>query len=55
VAALIAGARTDRGIAGALGVAESTAERHVANIFNKPGVRSWAQVAAWHERQRAGV
>jgi DNA-binding NarL/FixJ family response regulator len=28
-------------------IAEPTAERHVANIFNKLGVHSRAQVAAW--------
>jgi non-specific serine/threonine protein kinase len=55
VAGLIADGKTNREIAEALVIAEPTAERHVANIFNKLGVHSRAQVAAWHERRGAGV
>jgi len=47
VAGLIAQGRSNREIAEELTVSESTAERHVANIFNKLGYRSRAQVAAW--------
>src|SRR5205807_906112 len=47
VASLIADGKTNREIAEALVIAEPTAERHVANIFTKLGVRSRAQVAAW--------
>jgi non-specific serine/threonine protein kinase len=47
VAALIAHGFTNRQIAIELIVAESTTERHVANIMNKLGVNARAQVAAW--------
>jgi non-specific serine/threonine protein kinase len=47
VARLIAEGRTNREIAASLVIAEPTAERHVANIFNKLGVHSRAEVAAW--------
>jgi DNA-binding CsgD family transcriptional regulator len=55
VAALIAGGNSNREIAEALVVAEATAERHVANILNKLGFHSRAQVAAWQVQQDAGV
>jgi ATP/maltotriose-dependent transcriptional regulator MalT len=55
VAGLIAAGHTNRQIAAALVIAEPTAERHVANIFNKLGVHSRAEVAAWHERQQTRV
>ena len=47
VARLIGRGRTNREIAAALVIAEPTAERHVANIFNRLGVHSRAEVAAW--------
>ena len=47
VAALIAAGSANRQIAEKLAIAETTAERHVANIFAKLGVHSRAQVAAW--------
>ena len=47
VAVLIAHGFTNRQIASELIVAESTAERHVANIMNKLGVNARSQVAAW--------
>ena len=47
VAALLAGGRTNREIAETLIIAVSTAERHVANILNKLGVRSRTEVALW--------
>jgi predicted ATPase/DNA-binding CsgD family transcriptional regulator len=53
VAGLIADGRTNREIAEQLVIAEPTAERHVANIFNKLGVHSRAQVAAWVVARRA--
>jgi predicted ATPase/DNA-binding CsgD family transcriptional regulator len=55
VAGLIAAGRSNREIAEVLVIAEPTAERHVANILNKLGFHSRAQVAAWHARQDAGV
>jgi predicted ATPase/DNA-binding CsgD family transcriptional regulator len=55
VARLIAEGKSNREIAAALVIAEPTAERHVANILNKLGFHSRAQVAAWHERQAAGA
>jgi non-specific serine/threonine protein kinase len=54
VAGLIATGRTNRAIAAELVIAEPTAERHVANILNKLGLHSRAQVAAWYERHREG-
>jgi non-specific serine/threonine protein kinase len=39
--------RTHRQIAEELVIAEPTAERHVANIFQKLDVHSRAQVAGW--------
>ncbi|MBV9898920.1 MAG: response regulator [Chloroflexi bacterium] len=47
VAALIARGFSNREIAQELVIAEATAVRHVANILNKLGFRSRAQVAAW--------
>jgi pimeloyl-ACP methyl ester carboxylesterase/DNA-binding CsgD family transcriptional regulator len=47
VATLIALGLTNRQIAEDLVIAEATAERHVANILNKLGCHSRAQVAAW--------
>jgi non-specific serine/threonine protein kinase len=47
---LLARGLTNRQIAEALVVVETTAERHVANILNKLGFHSRAQIAAWHER-----
>ena len=47
VVALIAGGRTNRQIAEALVVAETTAVRHVANILSKLNLTSRAQVAVW--------
>jgi DNA-binding CsgD family transcriptional regulator len=47
VAALIARGYTNRQIAEVLVVAEATAVRHVANILNKLGMGSRAQVAVW--------
>jgi non-specific serine/threonine protein kinase len=55
VAALIAEGKSNREIADVLVIAEPTAERHVANILNKLGVRSRAQVAAWQARRGTGV
>ncbi len=50
VAALVARGRSNREIAADLVIAESTADRHLANIFNKLGLHSRAELAAWHER-----
>jgi predicted ATPase/DNA-binding CsgD family transcriptional regulator/transcriptional regulator with XRE-family HTH domain len=47
VAELVASGLTNRQVADRLVVAETTVERHVANIFAKLGVHSRAQVAAW--------
>ena len=53
VVALIVRGCTNREIAEELVVAEGTAVRHVANILNKLGLRSRAQVAVWAvERSR---
>ena len=54
VAALVARGLSNRAIAGELVIAESTAARHVANIFAKLGYSSRTQVTAWmtgHEPQ----
>jgi Bacterial regulatory proteins, luxR family len=45
--ALLAGGRTNREIAQTLVITVSTAERHVANILNKLGLRSRTEVALW--------
>jgi adenylate cyclase len=47
VAALVARGYTNRQIAEELVIAETTAVRHVANILNKLGFRSRAQIAAY--------
>lgn len=47
VAALLARGLTNRVIAAALVIAESTAAHHVEHIRDKLGVRSRAQIAAW--------
>jgi non-specific serine/threonine protein kinase len=47
VATLVAHGLTDREIAGALRIAERTAENHVQHILTKLGLRSRAQVARW--------
>jgi non-specific serine/threonine protein kinase len=55
VARLIADGQTNRDIATQLTIAEQTAERHVANILNKLGFHSRAQVAAWYARQTSNT
>jgi DNA-binding CsgD family transcriptional regulator len=47
VASLIASGRTNRSIANELFIAQSTVERHVANMLNKLGFHSRTQIAAW--------
>jgi DNA-binding NarL/FixJ family response regulator len=47
VAALVAHGLTNRQIAGALVIAERTADVHVSNILNKLTLTSRAQLAAW--------
>jgi non-specific serine/threonine protein kinase len=47
VAVLIAHGLTNRQIAARLVIAPRTAENHVQHIFDKVGVSSRAQVAAW--------
>jgi predicted ATPase/DNA-binding CsgD family transcriptional regulator len=47
VAALIAGGRSNRQIAGELVLSERTAETHVHNILGKLGLASRAQLAVW--------
>jgi DNA-binding NarL/FixJ family response regulator len=47
VASLVAEGMSNRQIAEALFIAPSTVERHVANILNKLGYHSRAQIAAW--------
>lgn len=51
VATRIARGLSNRQIGEELVIATSTTERHVANILNKLGMRSRAQVAAWAVRQ----
>jgi DNA-binding CsgD family transcriptional regulator len=53
VAALLAQGKSNREIATALVISESTAEVHVKHILSKLGLRSRAQVAAW-AAQRGG-
>ena len=53
VVALIARGCSNRQIAEQLVIAEGTAVRHVANILNKLGFHSRAQVAAWAVQQGA--
>jgi DNA-binding NarL/FixJ family response regulator len=52
VAALIAAGRSNREIAEALVITESTAEVHVKHILSKLGFRSRAQVAVWAADRR---
>ena len=47
MAALIVEGKTNREIASALSITESTAETHVQHILNKLGFNSRAQIAAW--------
>lgn len=47
VAARIAAGQTNRAIADELFIAQSTVERHVANMLNKLGFSSRTQIAAW--------
>jgi pimeloyl-ACP methyl ester carboxylesterase/DNA-binding CsgD family transcriptional regulator len=47
VATLIARGLSNREIANDLSISIATVERHAANIFNKLGLRSRTQVAAW--------
>jgi non-specific serine/threonine protein kinase len=47
VARLIARGLTNKQIAACLVIAEGTADRHVANILDKLGFNSRAQIAAW--------
>jgi non-specific serine/threonine protein kinase len=47
VALCVARGLTNRQIADELVITTSTSERHVANILNKLGMRSRAQIAAW--------
>jgi len=47
VAALIARGLTNRQIADALVIANSTVERHVVHILNKLSLTSRTQVAVW--------
>lgn len=51
VAALVAQGMTNRAIAGTLILSERTAERHIANIMNKLGCNTRAQIAAWYVTQ----
>src|SRR3990172_3124651 len=54
VATLIVQGLSNRQIAAALFVAETTAESHVQSIFNKLGFNKRAQVAAWMAARRPG-
>ena len=47
VATLVVLGLSNRQIADELTIAETTAERHIANILNKLGYHSRAQIAAW--------
>jgi non-specific serine/threonine protein kinase len=47
VARLVAAGLTNRQLAGRLGIAERTAETHVAHILTKLDLASRAQIAAW--------
>ncbi|NNM99243.1 MAG: hypothetical protein HKL91_05560 [Candidatus Eremiobacteraeota bacterium] len=51
VVALVAEGRTNRQIAGLLVLSERTIEGHVANVFNKIGATSRAQIATWYSKQ----
>jgi two-component system nitrate/nitrite response regulator NarL len=50
--ALIARGYSNREIAKELTIAEATAVRHVANILDKLGLKSRAQVADWAVERR---
>jgi DNA-binding NarL/FixJ family response regulator len=52
VVALIAQGCSNREIAHQLTIAEATAVRHVANILDKLGLKSRAQVAVWAVERR---
>jgi DNA-binding NarL/FixJ family response regulator len=52
VVALIAQGCSNREIAKELTIAEATAVRHVANILDKLGLKSRAQVAVWAVERR---
>jgi len=52
VAALISAGRTNREIGERLGIGERSAEGHVERIRLRLGVRSRAQIAAWHAADR---
>jgi DNA-binding NarL/FixJ family response regulator len=54
VAALVAGGRSNKGIAGELVISPATAARHVTNILAKLGFSSRTQIAAWAADQRLG-
>ncbi|HEX9118127.1 MAG TPA: LuxR C-terminal-related transcriptional regulator, partial [Anaerolineae bacterium] len=54
IAALIAQGKSNREIAGALVISETTAERHVANILSKLGFNSRTQIAIWAVQQGIG-
>jgi DNA-binding NarL/FixJ family response regulator len=47
---LLAGGRSNRAIAAALGLSVRTAERHVANVYAKLGAHSRAAAAAYAVR-----
>ncbi len=51
VADLVARGFSNREIARALGIADGTARRHLANILTKLGFHSRAQIAAWSTRR----
>ena len=55
VARLIAGGLKNCEIAERLVITTSTTERHVANILNKLGMRSRAEVAAWIGGRRHNI
>jgi DNA-binding CsgD family transcriptional regulator len=50
IASLVADGRTNRDIAETLVLSERTVEAHLSNLFNKLGVASRTQLAAWHMR-----
>jgi DNA-binding NarL/FixJ family response regulator len=52
VAELIGRGLSNKDIAGALVIAQRTAEGHVENILSKLGLRSRSQVASWVTQQR---